>query len=266
MKAGFKITGSAEMQAAMSNLATDKIPITIAVALTKTAKDIQTAEVAEMARVFDKPTRWTLNSVFVKPATRNNLTAVVWLKDVTAMGASESKGVPAVKYLWPEIYGGQRNLKRFEKALQYANVLPAGMYGVPGSKARLDPYGNQSSSQIIELLSYFKAMKEQGYLANITARKKAKMKAGTKTRLGVEYFAIKQPGQRLIPGIYKRIAPGSKKSGIKPMTMFVKRPKYNPRFDFHGVGTKVGNVMLPIQFGLAMEDTLERLGQLTRLK
>jgi hypothetical protein len=257
METGFKITGMEELKANLSALAKEEFPYAMALALTRTAQDIQTAAIEQMKRVFDRPTPWTLNSTYIVPAKKDNLTATVWLKDEWAVGKS---GVPASKFLSPEIFGGQRNLKRHEMALQYAGILPAGMYCVPGQGADLDAYGNMKASQIIQIIAYFKAFGEQGYKANTTQERKDKLKKGTKKTRGYEYFAIRDRGSsRLKPGIYKRIGFGSFGSAIKPIIMFVKRPGYQPRLDFFGVANRVGDTMLKLNFDLALESALAKV-------
>ncbi|MDD2321684.1 MAG: hypothetical protein PHO83_16700, partial [Geobacteraceae bacterium] len=57
-----------------------------AVALNKTGKLIKEAEVAEMKAVFDNPTSYTLNSLKLTPATKDNLQATVWFKQPDRMG------------------------------------------------------------------------------------------------------------------------------------------------------------------------------------
>src|SRR6185369_12985592 len=68
-----------------------------AVALTKTAKAVEVAEKHEMSDVFDRPTPNTINSTYVKPATRQTLTAEVGIKNFAG------KGIAASKYLAAQI-------------------------------------------------------------------------------------------------------------------------------------------------------------------
>lgn len=264
MDVSFKITGMEELKKGLSDLAQKEFPYAMAKSLTRTAQDVQTAEVEEMKRVFDRPTPWTLNSVYIVPAKKDNLMATVWLKDdatyinyagAVAGGNVGKSGTPASKFLWPEIFGGDRHLKRFEKALQYAGILPPGMYCVPGQGAELDAYGNIKSGLIIQLISYFKGFADVGYKANITEEGKAKLKRGTKKKRGYEYFAVTKTGAHLKPGIYRRVG-FAWGSAIKPILMFVRKPSYRPRLDFFGVGNKVGEQMLPRNFDLALEDAL----------
>lgn len=108
------------------------------VAINRTLPEMQRAVVAEMARTYDRPTPYTLGGTFVRQATRTKLEGMVALKDERAAG----KGVPATKYLAPSVFGGDRNEKRFEKALRAAGILPAGMFATKGDAAKTDAYGN----------------------------------------------------------------------------------------------------------------------------
>ena len=201
-----------------------------ALALTKTAQHVKSAETKEMQRVFDRPTPYTLNSLYVKPATKSRLEAIVWLKDDTF------KGTPAARYLMPQISGGQRKQKRFERALINAGLMPAGYYAVPAAGAPIDAFGNIQSRFIVQLLSYMRAFGEQGYNANMTdAGKKRYSKAAAKRTGsgGVEYFAINRKSH-LPMGIYMRVR-YMYRSAIKPVLLYVKNPGYKSRFDFYKV-------------------------------
>ncbi len=202
-------------------------------ALTYTAQDVKAAQVAEMGRVFDRPTPWTLNSVFVRPATKANLSAIVWLKD------QASKGTPAEKYLAAQIEGGPRRMKGFERALMRAGLLPTGWMAVPGSAAKLDSYGNMSSGQIVQILSAMKAFGEQGYSANRTA---VSIKRRGKK---LPQFFVGRPGGGGLPrGVWQRLtfAHGSK---IKPVVIFVRGPRYRPIYRFYEVSERTISRVFP---------------------
>jgi len=270
MELKIRWSGVEALGRSLTNLQQREIPFAVVKGLTRTAKDIQTAEVEEIKSVFDRPKPWTLRSVFVKPATKSDFTAAVWLKDDATyvnyagkiVGGNVGKsGTPAAKYLLPQIYGGGRNLKRFEMVLQYANVLPPGMYCVPGGGADLDVYGNIKAGQIIQIISYFRGFREEGYRSNITNARKAKLKKPTAKRSGYEYFAIKTTngrfGRNLKPGIYRRTNFNLSGSAIKPIVMFVRKPTYQPRFDFFGVADKVANQMMMRNVQAALDDALK---------
>lgn len=185
-----------------------------------TAYQIKDALIDEMRRVFDRPTPYTLNAVYVRAGSgkSRDIKAHILLREFGGKSRSE-------KYLLPQVFGGSRRLKSFESALRSVGVLPDGLYAVPGQRAPLDAYGNISAGFIVQILSYFRAFGEQGYRANITEDKRSKLAKGTRKKRGYTYFAIKEPGRGLMPGIYRRQAFGFGHS-VEPMLMFVKRPSY----------------------------------------
>ena len=133
-----KITIDTKALAAGLQATQRKVDRCAAIALTKTAQHAQKAVIAEMPRVFDRPTPYALRGTRVKPAnykTGRMEASVEFKTDV-------SKGTPAEKYLHAEVFGGARRLKRFEVALQRIGVLPAGMVVVPGKGIKLDAYGS----------------------------------------------------------------------------------------------------------------------------
>lgn len=256
MNMTIKVEGIEVLKKKLEGMRDKQITFAAAVALTRTAQDIKTAEIAEMQKVFDRPTPYTLQGLYLKPATKQNLESMVYFKDFAG------KGIPATKYLPPEIHGGERRLKRFESALKRVGVLPDGMYVTPGSACPLDAYGNIPGSFIVQILSYFRAFGEQGYRANITEKKMQKIKAGNarKGTRGYEYFVSYGKGtwsgrQHLPPGIYKRtgFAFGS---SIKPIFMFVRKPSYRQRFPFYDLAKKIAQSKFNANFSIALHEAL----------
>jgi hypothetical protein len=224
----------------IKNLREDQLPFAIASAVTKTAQAAKYALVVAMPFTFDRPTPYTLGSLYLSPATKSLPIAKIWIKD------DAGKGTPAAKYLLPEIAGGQRNLKRFERRLQLMGLLPAGMYAVPGEGATLDAYGNISASTIEQILSALGAAEiYSGYKANRTAASRAR-----KGRRIAEYFVGKPGGAPL--GVYRRygFAHGS---AVKPILIFVRSPVYRPRYDFQEIAEKVVRDQFPRQFSEAYQ-------------
>jgi hypothetical protein len=239
------VSSNTEAVIAQMNARRDQVPFATALALTRTAAVVKDAEVREMRDVFDRPTPYTLNALYMKPATKSNLQAVVWLK------ADTSKGTPADKYLTPQIRGGARSLKRFERALAAVGALPPDYMALPGAAAKLDSYGNMDRGQIVQLLSYFKAFPEMGYRANITDARKAKLARGTKSRLGFVYFVGRPAGGKLPLGIWQRFNFGHG-SAIKPIMIFVPSVLYNAVFDFDYVAKNTIAREFPVQFRQAL--------------
>lgn len=128
-------------------------------ALTDTARDVQRAEQAEMAQVFDRPAAFTVRQgIGITPATKINLTAVVFLKRKQA------------EYLQAQIAGGVRRRKPFEA--QFARDLQTSIAtAVPGSGITTNAQGNVSKATITRL-----ARQAKGKSGNVFA---AKLNSGT---------------------------------------------------------------------------------------
>lgn len=228
-----------------------QVPFATAVALTKTAQVVRQEEVKEMKDSFDRPTPYTLNSLFVKPATKTDLTARVWLKDAWGGG-----NTPAARYLLPQITGGLRKLKPFEKMLRSVGALPAGMYAVPGSGAQMDGYGNMSSGQIQQILSYFKTFPEAGYTKNLTKEGREKKWRGTRNKRGFAYFVGRPADGKLPLGIWQRFNFGAMGSAIKPIMIFVDRATYQIMYDFQYIADRTVKREFPRQFEAALRQEM----------
>lgn len=226
------------------------------VAIVRTSRAVRTAQKAEIIRVFDRPTPWTQGAIHSR-FNKRELSATVWLNE------EPGKGTPATTYLLPQIEGGERGQKRFERALQRVGLLPAGWLAVPGQGARLDAYGNMSRGQIVQIMAWFSAFGEQGYSANMTAKGRARLSKSTKRRQGFSYFAV-YPGRtrtrHLHPGIYQRFdfAVGS---AIKPVLIFVRAAHYQKRYDFHGVAQREVDRTFKPELDAAVQIELDRIAQ-----
>jgi hypothetical protein len=235
-----------EFRAKFADLTARQIPYAAARALTLTAKAIQEREIHEMRDVFDRPTPYTLSSTYVKPANKSNLEAGVGLKDFSG------KGIPATKFLAPQIAGGERRLKRFERALRAVGHLPEDYRAVPASGAQLDAYGNIKPSQLVQILSYLRAFPEAGYRANMTDRRRKRLAKGSKRQQGFTYF-VGQPGDRGTLGVWQRTA-FAKGSAIRPVLLFVRSTRYEALLDFEHVAITTAHRAFPAHFEAALAE------------
>lgn len=214
-------------------------------AINETAKHVREALKDEMANVFDRPTPYSLNSMRIKYATKENLEAFVWLKD------EAGKGTPADKYLRAQIFAGQRAPKRFEMEMYRAGLLPAGMLMVPAAGAKLDRYGNVKLSQVSQIRSQLGVSDKAGYQSNATnsaASRRSRMKQN------VIYFSLAEKKGRLKPGIYLRSM--SNRAEIKPVYLFVRSPNYRRRLDFFGIADRVVKERLDKEFERALDTAM----------
>ncbi|GAB1389855.1 MAG: hypothetical protein AMXMBFR78_11310 [Rubrivivax sp.] len=251
MKITMEVHGLTEVQKALTErFSPRRLNAVMATALTRTAQDVREAVRQELPRVFDRPTPYTLNSLFVRPATAQRLQSEVYFRDELA---EYKGGIAATKYLLPQVEGGSRNLKRFEVLLRQAGHLPPGWFAVPGDGARLDAYGNVNKGQIIQVLSQLRITAVGGFTRNM--RFEAGKQIAAQRRAGGRFFVIK-PGGQVQPGVYQREFTGR---SITPVCIFVRRATYRPRLDFEGIATKVATQRLPGHVQRAIDENLARL-------
>lgn len=210
------------------------LPFATAQALNRTVEQARDAATQAM-RVFDRPVPFTLKSVFVKRVTKaqykTGLYAEVFLRD------EATKGTPPVKYLEPEVKGGVRRAKRFERALQAEGIMGPNEWAVPSRLLRLDRFGNVSAGTITSILSQLEASPDN--LQNVTRRSKQRLR-----KQGKRLYFTPRPGSKLKPGVYvrtgRRPKSGGDPRGARPVLMFVDdAPTYRKRYQFFEIVTKV---------------------------
>ena len=221
------------------------VPFAVAMALTKTAQRAQVGVRNVMQERFDRPTPYALNALRVAPAKKSDPVpaAKVFFKD------DAYKGTAASKFLNPEVYGGQRGQKRFERALQLKGMLTAGRYALPAAGAQLDPYGNVRRTQIVQILSALRAFGEQGYVANRSASRRSQRKASTS-----QYFVSAFDG---VEGIWQRkgFAFGD---GLRPVFVFTpSAPQYRVRVPFEKIVENVATARFGGEFKSALDFALQ---------
>lgn len=172
-------------------LFTDQLPFAVASALTATVRDVWSAESDEIAKVFEKPTPFTKRAVAYTQARKNELRAMVFLKPAQA------------QYLFQEIEGGKREVKKFEERF---GPIGAAAVAMPGGGASVNQYGNLSKAQILKIANELNSS------------------GGAK-----RYFKGTPRGHALPPGIYARVDNNTK---IVPVLVFAKDATYKKRFAF----------------------------------
>lgn len=201
------------------------IPLATAKALTFTAERVRDAERKEMVAIFDRPTPFTLRSLYLRSATPARLEARVFFKE---SGSREH-------YLLPQVEGGKRDRKRFERFLKNKGLMGPYWHAVPGERAKLDAYGNMNRGQLIQVLSALQAIPDgggrMGYLMN---RSIASAKRKRKGKLPSEYFAGR-PNPSAPFGVWERVG----EKGLRPILIFVRSPHYQRRFKFYEIAKAV---------------------------
>lgn len=250
MKITVQVDGLKDAQDVLSGFSDRRMRAAQATGLTRTAVEVRDAIKAELPRVFDRPTPYTMNSLFVRPATADRLVAETYFKDETTQ-----QGIPATKYLLPNVVGGGRALKRFEVALKMTGRLPAGWQVVPGAGAKLDVFGNMSRGQIIQILSQLRITLTAGHDRNLPFDARKQIRAQRKA--GGRFFVIPPGKKGAAPGIYQREFTGR---NITPVVIFVRATSYRARFDFHGIARRVAEDRLRPNIERAIVESAVRLG------
>lgn len=233
---------SHQFKAWLSAFERKQVPFATSIALNNTAFACQKQVKAEMGRVFDAPTPFTINSIYVKKSKKTNLVAKVYVRD------SASKGTPPSKYLKAEVEGGKRHFKRSEKALQMRGMTKSSDYLMPGNYASRDQYGNMRRGEITKILSGIGGFTEQGYDANATGSRRSKKKGNAK-----RYAFIKPRGGNRPIAIYERAG-----KSLKPI-LFIQRkePRYKKRLNFYRIVESTANTRIQYEFMRAMKRAIE---------
>lgn len=129
-----KTLGTKEARAFIAGVGR-QMPFINKTAINETAKSQVNNERRAMNRVFNRPTRFTLNSLLVRPfATKRRQQARVWFKN--------QEGASRDHYLVPQVYGGTRGPTKFELKLRRAGILGSNEYVAPARTAPRDKHGN----------------------------------------------------------------------------------------------------------------------------
>jgi hypothetical protein len=242
-------------------VADSQVDFAAARGLTWTGQEVKRAEEAEIASVISSPTPWTRRSVYLKPATKRDLRAVVWLK-----------GDPYKQHpMLPLIEGGGRPMKRFERRLQMLGYMRTSERAVPGDAVTLDAYGNISRGLIVKILSQLRTAVVQGDFSNATESKRSRAKRAT-----VQYFASAGPGgprsafagrgqdgklrrangqQHLPRGIWER-RQHAWGSSVRPVLLFVEGYRYSKTLRFFEVAQRVAAKYLRANIERSMADVM----------
>ncbi len=242
MKIGMQVTGLDRVRKELERLSGPEMRGAYAKALTDTAYQVRREMQQRIQSAFDRPTPFITRSPKVFPATPDKLEAYVaptYRSDVPTAGGKI--GVDPQQVLQAQEFGGRRRDKRGEVALRRAGILPSGYQlalpktPYPGSD---DGRGNIRGPFMAQLISYLQASSEQGYRANMTARRMAQIQKGSAKAAGRRYFVAYGrlrggKGGHLAPGIWA--ASGTGGVDVRPVLMFVRLGYYKPRIDMQSI-------------------------------
>jgi hypothetical protein len=203
-----------------------QIKFATAKALTRTAVRIQEAETRAIEKSFDRPISFTKRAIGIAPATTANLEARVFVKDRQA------------KYLEPQIMGGSRGIKTFER--RFNSKGGSGGYWVPGPGVKLNASGNIPLNTIKQIALQLQL-------------------AGAKSGLFQTVFIGRPKNQ---PNKPFAIWAKDKKGKLVPMLIRLdKSPTYRRRFDFYGIGNRLKGQVFNEEFNRAMREALNDIAE-----
>jgi len=258
MRIGLKLEGLESVGGTLAKLSGRQAHEAYAKALNDVGFRVQRSMRAELRSEFDRPTPFISNSPKVVPATADKLEVriIPTLDARNLPGTGGKVGVDPQHVLQAQEWGGKRADKKSEVVLRKAGILPAGYQTsipdppYPGSD---DDRGNLRGGFVQQLLSYFQAFGEQGYKANMSERRRKKLRnqqdigyLGTrkvyKTTLGVRYFIStgrlrSGRSSHLAPGIWA--AKGLHDIEVHPVLMFVRAPSYRPLISMQRIADAV---------------------------
>lgn len=198
------------------------IPKATIAALNRTAAVGRLAVQDEMEAKLDRVTPFAKRGVAYAQASSSNLSSAV----IIAGKSWAKNSTPPANFLTPQFFGGQRNLKSFERQLISAGHMDKGHYAVPARDCPLDQYGNVRVALIVRILADLQvAERTAGYNRKRTA---------ASTKRNAQYknarFFVPERGSHLHPGVWQR---NPMDNSIKPMLLFVRMRSYGRVINFH---------------------------------
>jgi|SRR5690242_14621995 len=243
------------LTSALSDFEKRQIPFAASRALNDVAYQVSRKDLPdETSRAFDRPTKAT-QAAFVYEKHHKSQAPAVLVK-------VKEEGAAPIRWLAPEIYGGDRRATGFERALQRSGILKAGWIAVPAGGAALDQHGNVARGHYARILT---DLRVNQYSVTATKRGKArKMKregyfavfVDNGTTGGWQGWGAKSGrgsgGKKLPPGIYYRAG-----HTFRMVFLFVDTSaNYEQRLRFHDFVVRRFNELFPARFKVRMEEAI----------
>lgn len=221
------VRGMPEIQAALRGLADEQMPYALSVALNSTAFAVQRASRARLESAFNKPTPLIKGATRVEKATKETLTATVYIDPKRAA------------ILQTHEHGGRRGNQLLERFLVGKGWLPNGWRAIPADSMPRDSYGNPRRGEVNKIVAELSAS-----ISGIV---------GSNRRT----FVIR-PGQRshLSPGIY-RIRSRSKGAAIMPLYLFASVAQYRAILNWEGTVEAEARRLLPEEAAKAVKRAMD---------
>lgn len=218
-----------------------QLPYAIMLTLNETAKGGRLEVQREMDRVFDRPTPYAKRGVVYDRATRQNLRAAV-----VVTGDRTKGGLPATAFLGPQIEGGMRTHKAFERQLIDRGVMKRNEAAVPAKRAPLDRYGNLTQGFLNRVMADLQIDYRGAGATRVRSDKSVKRNKNYKH---ARFFAAKRPGH-LFPGVYQR---DPTTQTILPVILFVSQSTYRIRLQLREVVERYVEANVHDHFAAAFE-------------
>lgn len=210
-----------------------QMPFALAVAATRTGQIVKAKLLAELIATVDRPTPQTQKALYLRTANKKKPEARVWFKD------DWNSGIPADRYLEPQVAGGARRPKRLEVALRKRGILGGNEWAIPTTDV-LNQYGNMPGALAMKILSGLGAAETNaGVTANASGSAKSKKKGNARRFFVAKIKKTKAVWER------KNTAFGV---AIRPVLVFVTRqPTYRERYKFFEIAQQtVAENYLPV--------------------
>jgi hypothetical protein len=188
-----------------------------------------------MLEQLDRPKNFTLNALYVDKGKKGGD-----FEDVTIQYRDRGgKAFFPGHYLLPQVFGGSRPMKRFEKALQYTFPQLGKVYVVPSQFAKLDAFGGVPGGYITRILSNLRA--DLSGTQNKGSRRTRNKKLGY---IIVKDGIVLNGGGRtgLADGIYEKHAGETK---VYQVFHFSPSVTYQIHFKFYDVAERITRQFFP---------------------
>jgi len=220
----------------LNDVERNRMPSVIRNALNDTVKSGRLEVQKEMDRVFDRPTPYAKRGVIYDAATKETLRAAVVVTGDRTKGA-----LPATAFLGPQIEGGHRSHKAFERQLIQRGLMKPNEVAVPSREISLDRYGNMTQG----FINRFMADLQIDYRGAGATRVRSDASVKRNKNYRSARFFVPKRGSSLFPGVWQR-DPSTK--DIKPVVLFLRRESYRIRLKLRDVVERHANAEMPANF------------------